>query len=216
MAHASATPRRERREPGEVFGSGFSLFADMLLVGLLTSLACLPVVTAPAAFAAASATLRQAAGNSVQVRAGTYGAHLRAHLSARSAALGLVPPLLAVVVLIDAALMRTALPGAAVMAPALALLVLGAAVVALRAAALETPHPLSAREALLRSAADPRGTLLLAGAVILGGLLAWSIPLLIPLLPGPLAFAATVVDLRSPADLRSPTDPRAPVDALEN
>ncbi|WP_413105319.1 hypothetical protein [Streptomyces sp. Inha503] len=210
MAHVSATPRRERREAGEVFGSGFSLFADMLLVGLLTSLACLPVVTAPAAFAAASATLRQAAGNGVQVRAGTYGAHFRAHLSARSAALGLVPPVLAAVVLIDAALMRTALPGAAVMAPALALLVLGAAVVALRAAALETPHPLSAREALLRSAADPRGTLLLAGAVILGGLLAWSIPLLIPLLPGPLAFAATVVDLRSPMD------PRSPADALEN
>lgn len=202
MAHAPIAPRRERREPGEVFGSGFTLFADMLLIGLLTSLACLPVVTAPAAFAAASATLRQAAGDGVQVRAGTYGAHLRAALSARSAALGLVPPLLAVVVLIDAALMRAALPGAAVMAPALALLVLGATVVALRATALETPHVLSAREALLRSAADPRGSLLLAGAVILSGLLAWSIPLLVPLLPGPLAFAATVVDLRSPADVQ--------------
>ncbi|AGP52056.1 hypothetical protein M271_02105 [Streptomyces rapamycinicus NRRL 5491] len=200
MAHAPIAPRRERREPGEVFGSGFSLFADMLLVGLLTSAACLPVVTAPAAFAAASATLRQAADNRVQVRTGTYGAHLRARLSARSAALGLVPPLLAVVVLIDAALMRAALPGAAVMAPALALLVLGATVVALRATAIEAPHPLSAREALLRSAADPLGSLLLAGAVLLGALLAWSIPLLIPLLPGPLAFAATVVDLRSPAD----------------
>ncbi|MCC4313759.1 hypothetical protein [Streptomyces malaysiensis] len=200
MAHAPIAPPRERREPGEVFGSGFTLFADMLLIGLLTSLACLPVVTAPAAFAAASATLRRAVGNGVQVRAGTYIAHLRAHLSARSAALGLVPPLLAVVVLIDAALMRAALPGAAVLAPALALLILGATVVALRAAALEAPHALSAREALLRSAANPRGSLLLAGAVLLSGLLAWSIPLLIPLLPGPLAFAATVVDLRSPAD----------------
>ncbi|MGW7616069.1 hypothetical protein ACWGLG_09395 [Streptomyces antimycoticus] len=200
MSHAPIAPRRERREPGEVFGSGFTLFADMLLIGLLTSLACLPVVTAPAAFAAASATLRQAAGNGVQVRAGTYGAQLRAQLSVRSAALGLVPPLLVGVVLIDAALLRAALPGAAVMAPALALLVLGAAVVALRATALETPHGLAAREALVRSAADPRGSLLLAGAVILSGLLAWSIPLLVPLLPGPLAFAATVVDLRSPAD----------------
>ncbi|WP_206282188.1 extracellular solute-binding protein [Streptomyces rhizosphaericus] len=92
-----------------------------------------------------------------------------------------------------------ALPGAAVMAPVLALLVLGATVVALRATALRAPHPLSAREALLRSAADPRGSLLLAGAVFLGALLAWSIPLLVPLLPGPLAFAATVVDLRSDA-----------------
>ncbi|OPF80949.1 hypothetical protein VT50_0210380 [Streptomyces antioxidans] len=201
MARTPTAPPRERREPGEVFGPGFSLFADMLLVSLLTSAACLPVVTAPAAFAAASATLRRAAGGTVQVRAGTYGTHLRAQLSARSVALGLVPPLLAVVVLIDAALMRAALPGAAVMAPALTLLVLGATVVALRATALPAPHLLSAREALLRSAADPRGSLLLAAAVVFGALLAWSIPLLVPLLPGPLAFAATVVDLRSPADV---------------
>ncbi|MZD06830.1 hypothetical protein GTW43_17245 [Streptomyces sp. SID5785] len=202
MAHAPVAPRRERRErrePGELFGAGFSLFADMLLVGLLTSLACLPVVTAPAAFAAASAALRRTAAHGVQLRAGTYLTELRAHLSVRSLALGLLPPVLALIVLVDAALVRAALPGAAVMAPALALLVLGAAVLALRASALCAPHRLSAREALLRAAADPRGTLLLTGAVLLSVVLAWAIPLLLPLLPGPLAFAATAVDLRAQA-----------------
>ncbi|MGW6142609.1 hypothetical protein [Streptomyces sp. NPDC055140] len=114
-------------------------------------------------------------------------------------AAGCVPPLLALVLLIDAALLRSSLPGAAIMSPVLALLTLGAMVVGLRATALEAPYRLSAREGLLRSVADPRGTLLLAGAVLLSVVLAWSIPLLTPLLPGPLAFAATVVALRSPA-----------------
>ncbi|MGW6158647.1 carbohydrate ABC transporter permease [Streptomyces sp. NPDC055144] len=123
----------------------------------------------------------------------------RAHLTARVLAAGCVPPLLALVLLIDAALLRSSLPGAAVMSPVLALLTLGAMVVGLRATALEAPYRLSAREGLLRSVADPRGTLLLAGAVLLSVVLAWSIPLLTPLLPGPLAFAATVVALRSPA-----------------
>ncbi|MEW2544708.1 hypothetical protein AB0910_02830 [Streptomyces sp. NPDC047002] len=189
-------PPGERRDPGEVFGGGFTLFADMLLVGLLTSLACLPVVTAPAAFAAASATLRGAAHSGVPVRAAGYTGHLRAHLSARSLACGLVPPALAVLLLLDASLLASPLPGARLLAPVLVLLVLGAAVVALRTTALEAPHRLSAREGLLRAAADPRGSLLLAGGALLAGVLAWSIPLLVPLLPGPLAFAATVVDLR--------------------
>ncbi|MER7202366.1 hypothetical protein CG723_13990 [Streptomyces sp. CB01635] len=208
MTHAPTAPTtsskssrdsRDRREPGEVFGPGFSLFADVLLVGLLTTAACLPVVTAPAAFAAASTALRQSAVHGLPVRAGTYVAHLRAHMTARVLAAGCVPPLLALVLLIDAALLRSSLPGAAVMSPALALLTLGVMVVGLRATALEAPHRLSAREGFFRSVADPRGSLLLAGAVLLSLLLAWSIPLLAPLLSGPLAFAATVVGLRSTA-----------------
>ncbi|WP_329459570.1 hypothetical protein [Streptomyces sp. NBC_01497] len=186
-----------RREPGEIFGNGFTLFADMLLVGLLTSAACLPVVTAPAAFAAASATLRPATGLGAPVRTTTYLTHLRAFLSVASLAAGLLPPVLVAIVLVDVGLLDSALPGAHAVAIALVLLVLGTTVVALRACALEAPHRLSVREGLLRSAADPRGTLLLAGGALLAALLAWSIPLLIPLLPGPLAFAATVVDIRS-------------------
>ncbi|MFE9610830.1 hypothetical protein [Streptomyces sp. NPDC006012] len=197
MTQVSSPSAKGRREPGEVFGNGFTLFADMLLVGLLTSATCLPVVTAPAAFAAASATLRPAAGHGAPVGTAAYLAHLRARLSVASLAGGLLAPVLVVILLIDMGLLDSALPGAPAVALALVLLVLGAAVVALRATALQAPHRLSVREALLRSAADPRGTLLLAAGVVLAGLLAWSIPLLIPLLPGPLAFAATVVDIRS-------------------
>ncbi|MEU1870052.1 MULTISPECIES: hypothetical protein [unclassified Streptomyces] len=196
MTQVPALPPSEGREPGEVFSSGFTLFADMLLVGLLTAVACLPVVTAPAAFAAASATLRRAVEDQAPVDTGTYARHLRARLTRGSLAGGLAVPLLACVLLVDSALARTTLPGADLMAPALALLTLGSAVLALRATALPPPHALSPREALVRSLADLRGTLLLAGAVVLAALLAWSIPVLIPLLPGPLVFAATAVDLR--------------------
>jgi uncharacterized membrane protein YesL len=206
QASSPAAPAaHDRREPGELFGNGFSLFADMLLVGLLTSVACLPIITAPAAFGAASATLRPITGHGAPVRTTAYVAHLRAHLSAASLAGGLLAPALAVILVIDAGLLDSALPGAHAVAVALVLLVLGAAVVALRASALQVPRRLSVREALLRSAADPRGSLLLAGGALLAGLLAWSMPLLIPLLPGPLAFAATVVDIRSTPNHRSGT-----------
>ncbi|RFU82613.1 hypothetical protein DY218_31710 [Streptomyces triticagri] len=196
MAQASAATRGARREPGEVFGPGFTLFADMLLVGVLTTLACLPVVTVPAAFAAASATLRQTAGDGLQIKVGTYTGHLRDLLSPRTLVAGLALPVLFLVLLTDAALVRSGLPGARVVAPALALLALGAAVVGLRATALDEPHQLSLGKALSRCSADLMGALLLAAAVLLAALIAWSTPLLLPLLPGPLAFAATVVDLR--------------------
>ncbi|MGP3776951.1 hypothetical protein ACTWJ8_39575 [Streptomyces sp. SDT5-1] len=202
MTHTPVAPRgagRQQREPGEVFGGGFALFADMLLVGLLTSVACLPVVTAPAAFTAASVTLRDTVGGGVQVSVRGYVERLRALLSWRALVAGLVPPLLGVVLILDGRLVGSGLPGAALMAPALLLLALGAAVVGLRATALEPPHQLSAREGFVRTLADPRGSLLLAAAVALAVLLVWAMPVLVPLLPGPLAFAATAVALRSPA-----------------
>ncbi|WP_353940644.1 hypothetical protein ABII15_02830 [Streptomyces sp. HUAS MG91] len=196
MARTVTAPPR-RREPGEVFGAGFTMFADMLLMGLLTTLACLPVVTAPAAFAAASGTLRRAAETGTPADLGGFVRRLRARTTVRSLAAGLLLPLVAVVVLVDAALLRGDLPGAAVMAPALVLLTLGAAVTALRCTALPENNQLSLRAGLLRTLGDARGSALLLAAVILAGLLMWSTPLLVPLLPGPLAFAATVVDLRA-------------------
>ncbi|MCL2728476.1 MAG: hypothetical protein FWE15_00455 [Actinomycetia bacterium] len=199
MSHVPADTRRARREPGEVFGSGFTLFADMLLVGVVTAVACLPVVTAPAALSAACAVLRRTAGTGVQVKVGDLVAELRARLTLPALAKGLAPPAFGALFLLDVALLRSGLPGASVMAPVLLLLALGAAAVGLRAVALDVPHRLSGREALTRSLADPRGTALLSGAVVLAALLGWAMPVLLPLLPGPLAFAATAVDLRAPA-----------------
>ncbi|MER5948108.1 hypothetical protein ABT127_18840 [Streptomyces sp. NPDC001904] len=198
MTRTTTAPVRRGREPGEVFGAGFTMFADMLLIGLLTTLACLPVVTAPAAFAAASGTLRRAAETGTPADLGAFVRRLRAGTTLRTLAAGLLLPIAAVVLLVDAALLRSDLPGAAALAPALVLLALGGAVVALRCTALPEDRRLSPRAGLSRTLDDPRGSALLLAAVILAGLLMWSTPLLLPLLPGPLAFAATVVDLRAP------------------
>ncbi|MGW9459255.1 hypothetical protein ACWG5N_25180 [Streptomyces globisporus] len=194
MERATAPPPADRREPGELFGAGFTLFADMLVLSPATTVASLPVVTAPAAFAAASATLRDSAVDGAAVTARGYLRRLRARLTGRFLAVGLLPPLVLVVVLVDAALVHSALPGAALVAPALALTVLGAAVAGLRAIALDTRLPL--RAGVRRSLADPRGSALLAAGVLLAALLAWAIPLLVPLLAGPLALAAAAVEHR--------------------
>lgn len=194
VERATAPPPADRREPGELFGAGFTLFADMLVLSLATTVASLPVVTAPAAFAAASATLRDSAVDGAAVTARGYLRRLRARLTGRFLAAGLLPPLVLVVVLVDAALVHSALPGAALVAPALAPTVLGAAVAGLRAIALDTR--LRLRAGVRRSLADPRGSALLAAGVLLAALLAWAIPLLVPLLAGPLALAAAAVEHR--------------------
>ncbi|EFL03278.1 MULTISPECIES: hypothetical protein [unclassified Streptomyces] len=185
----------DRREPGEVFGPAFTLFADVLLVSLLTSLCCLPVLTAPAAFAAASATLRETAAGGRSASARAYLVRLRARLVPRSLLLGLLVPAFVVAVRADLALAGGDLPGRALVGPALVVLALGAGVLLLRASA--APGPVTARTAWQRAAADPHGSLLLVAALVLAALIAWSMPLLLPLLPGPLAFAATAVDLRA-------------------
>ncbi|WP_335984095.1 hypothetical protein [Streptomyces sp. CA2R106] len=192
----AAVSRRAHREPGEVFGAGFTLFADMLLVGVVTAVACLPVVTAPAALSAASAALRRSAATGVQVKAGDLLAGLRERLTSSALTKGLLPPAFAVLLLLDERLLRAGLPGAGLMAPVLLLLAVGAAAVGLRAVALDGPHRLCGRQALARSLADPRGTALLAAAAVLAAVLVWAMPVLLPLLPGPLALAATAVDVR--------------------
>ncbi|XDO63811.1 hypothetical protein HEP84_03615 [Streptomyces sp. RLB1-33] len=50
---------------------------------------------------------------------------------------------------------------------------------------------------MTRSVADPAGCALIAAAIALCVAFLWMLPLLAPLLPGPLAFAITAVELRT-------------------
>ncbi len=77
------------REPGEIFGPRMTLFADVLSVGLATAVACLPLVTAPAALSSACAVLR-GAGKGQPATAGRYFAVLRRRLRAGDLAAGAV------------------------------------------------------------------------------------------------------------------------------
>ena len=198
----------QRREPGELFGPRFTLFADMLAVGVAAAVASLPVITAPTAFAAACAVLRRSIREDRPVSMGEYVAEFRAHGLRRVLLAGVTVLAAVTLVVLDLALAGAGLPGARPMSWALTALAVAGLVVALRAAA----DPEVARgwrpalnRAGARSVADPVGCALIVTAVGLCVAFVWMLPLLALLLPGPLAFAITAVELRGepPADVGS-------------
>ncbi len=189
----------QRREPGELFGPTFTLFADMLAVGLTTTVASLPLFTAPTALAAACTVLRRSIREDRPVGVGEYVAEFRAHGLRRVLLAGVTVFAAVTLVLLDLALAGAGLPGARPMSWALTALAAAGLVVALRAAA----DPEVARgwvpalnRALTRSVTDPAGCALIATAVGLCAAFLWMLPLLALLLPGPLAFAVRAVEAR--------------------
>lgn len=152
----------------------FSLFADCLLAGLLVALTTIGVVTAYPGFVAACHSFQDIGG---------YGRRLRQALP--GAPLGLL-------LILDFTAVATGVPGAI---PATVV----AAVLLMRAAHLWRPGAswfgllrLAARE----SAADPRGTLLLAAAAVAAAGVVVLVPMTAFLIGGVLALA-TVASCRA-------------------
>ncbi|GAB3902712.1 hypothetical protein GCM10029964_093580 [Kibdelosporangium lantanae] len=161
--------------------SRFAFAADCLLVGLYVTLAALPLVTAPAAFAAACHVVclwRHGSG------ARFWPAFRR--LIRPSLAAGLVFPLVVVWFVVNLVL---PVPGhwvvVAVSCVAFAVLVRAAAVVGTTG----VPWAPALRQAV---GARPGDILLVTAAVVVLGVLAWAVPPLAALVGGPLALAATV------------------------
>ncbi|AXK37604.1 hypothetical protein DVA86_24065 [Streptomyces armeniacus] len=189
-----------------MFGPRFALFADMLAVGITTAVVCLPVVTAPAALAAACSVLRGAIREDRTVTVGRYAAALRAHGLPRTLAAGATVLGVAALLGLDLLLARAGLPGAPAVSAALAVLAAAALVVGLRAAAdpaAAASWRTALRNASARAVADPGGCVLTAVAVVLCGAFVWMLPLLAPLVLGPLAFAVTVIELRATGNSRT-------------
>ncbi|MFJ8635667.1 hypothetical protein [Streptomyces sp. NPDC093568] len=186
------------REAGEVFGPRMTLFADVLSVGLATAVACLPLLTAPAALSTACAVLRGTRGGQ-PATAGRYFALLRRRLRAGDLAAGALAPAGALLVAADLALAGAGLPGGAAFAVTAAVIGAGALVVGLRACA--RPESLTDWRTAVRGAAgdavrDPGGSGLVLLAVATACLCAWMLVPLAFLAPGPLALAVTAVDVR--------------------
>jgi len=186
------------REPGEVFGPRMTLFADMLSVGLLTALLCLPLVTVPAALSTACAVLRGGAAGR-PATAGRYLEVLRRRLRPGDLAAGGVFLTGALLAVADLALAGAGLPGAPVFAVVASVIAAGALVVGLRACA--RPESLTDWRAALREAArdavrDTGGSALVLLAVAAAVASAWMLVPLAFLTPGPLALALTAVDVR--------------------
>jgi hypothetical protein len=184
------------REPGELFGPRFALFADVLVLGLATTVAALPLLTAPAAMSTACVVLERRVHHDEPATVAHYAATLRARLRpgdllAGAAALGGVALLL-----LNAAITGAGLPGAAVIRPALALAGVFAVVVLLRACA--RPESLTSWRRALPAAADDAlrhagGSAVLLLAVATAAACAWAFPPLALLVAGPLALAARAV-----------------------
>lgn len=187
-----------RREAGEIFGPRMTLFADVLSVGLVTALACLPLVTVPAALSTACAVLRGTRAGE-PVTAGRYLRLLRRRLRTGDLGVGAVALAGALLFVADLALARAGLPGAPAFAVAAAGIGACALVLGLRCCA--RPESVTDWRAALRAAAedarrDVGGDALLLLAVAAAVLCAWMMLPLAFLAPGPLALALTAVDLR--------------------
>ncbi|MET9498496.1 hypothetical protein [Streptomyces sp. NPDC006552] len=176
---------------------GFSVFAECLLTGVWIALASLPLVTAPAAFAAGSRHLHRHLGHHPASHR-EFTADLRR--AARHGWLaGLAGLAVCAAVWTDLRVARSGLPGGRLAAAVAVLALLGTAVTVLRAAAVWEPGahwrtllPAAAR----RTVRAPAGSLLLvcglAVVLLCAGFLA---PLAVPAL-GILAAAAVAVEER--------------------
>jgi hypothetical protein len=186
------------REAGEVFGPRMTLFADVLSVGLATAVACLPLLTAPAALSTACAVLRGAREDQ-PATAGRYFALLRRRLRTGDLAAGALALTGVMLLAADLALARAGLPGGAVFAVTAAGIGAGAGPQAGHESARPeslTDWPTALREAARDCVRDVGGSGLVLLAVATAALCAWMLVPLAFLAPGPLALALTAVDLR--------------------
>ncbi|MBP2477914.1 putative membrane protein YesL [Crossiella equi] len=173
------------------------MLADTVLLGLLVALVSLPVLTLPAAFAAAcGVAARWRAGESPALWPAfrhTLRERLSRHLLAGAATL-VVCVLLALNLQLLVAL---ELPGGVVLrwlTGLLSLLLL--ALMALTAAFVGTTGDgwlVSTRRAYSHGVLRPGLLLLLGGALAAAGVLVWALPPLLLVVAGPLALAATSV-----------------------
>ncbi|MEW1717998.1 hypothetical protein [Streptomyces sp. NPDC093109] len=186
------------REPGEIFGPRATLFADVLSIGVVTAVVCLPLVTVPAALSTACAVLRGVRSGR-PVTAGRYLALLRRRPWTGDLAAGAVALAGAALLVADLALAGAGLPGARAFSVVAALVGVAALVVAGRACA--RPESAGGWRTAVRCAApdavrDPGGSALVVLALVTAALCAWMMPPLAFLAPGPLALALTAIDVR--------------------
>ncbi|GGZ78840.1 hypothetical protein [Streptomyces bluensis] len=189
---------RTTREAGEIFGPRMTLFADVLSIGFATAVACLPLVTAPAALSTACAVLRGVREDR-PATAGRYFTLLGRRLRVGDLAAGTVALAGVLLALADLALAGAGLPGAPAFALAAAAISASAAVVGLRACGRPesvTDWPAAVRAAARDTVRDTGGSALVLLALAAAALCAWALPPLLFLVPGPLAMALTAVHVR--------------------
>ncbi|MEU8969863.1 hypothetical protein AB0D11_11380 [Streptomyces monashensis] len=175
----------------------FAAFAESLLTGVWIAVACLGVVTYPAAFAAGARHLRRRTGHRAGGRR-EFAADFRAALRG-GWAVGLGGWAVPALAWLEVRAVRAGLPGGPLVGAAGLLALIGVAVAGLRAAAVWAPGvrwcPLLA-QAGRRTVLDPAGSFLLVGGAVLTVCSALLIaPLAVPVL-GAVTAAAVAVEER--------------------
>lgn len=207
MTGARRATRRARRVRPEADGSvlrwpgaaqRFALFGEVLWVGALMAIVCLPVVTWPAAVAAGAAHLRRFLAAEATPAAEFFRDARRAMPGALGA--GAATTALVAIVGVDLVLLAGGgLPGGMPLAALVA--AVGAAVLVLTLLAASLWSPGTPWWPLLRisprvARADPSGTAYTVAALGLAATIVWQfLPLVIPVL-GMLAFALVAVGER--------------------
>ncbi|KRD14913.1 MULTISPECIES: hypothetical protein [unclassified Streptomyces] len=195
MAQTRVKARFSRRE--SVFGERFAVFAECLLTGVWIAVACLGVVTYPAAFAAGARHLRRRTrheNGGLREFAADFRAAVRGGW-----AVGLAGWAAAAAVWMDVLAVRAGLPGGPFVGAVGVLALIGLAVALLRAAAVWTPG--SAWRALVadagrRTVLDPAGSfLVVCGLAVVTLSALFVLPLAVPVL-GAVAAAAVAVEQR--------------------
>ncbi len=178
-------------------GPRLAATAETLLVGVLVCAASLPLVTALAAAGAGAAALEEFAGSGTPVRVRRFAALLRSALADPVA--WAVPPLLAVVGVLDALAIAGGLPGRAIIGPVL-VFAGGAALVICTAGAARWRPGGRWSSALMDGAdavrSDPVGSVLILGAWAVVVLVTSAEPAFAVIAPGLVVLAAVAVRRR--------------------
>ncbi|OAH14221.1 hypothetical protein [Streptomyces jeddahensis] len=195
-AHKARQKARKASQES-VLAERFGLFAECLLTGVWITVAALPLVTYPAAFAAGARHLRRRIaheGGGLREFAGDFR-----HAVRRGWLAGLAGWAAAAVVWVDVQAVRAGLPGGRLVAAVGIFALIGLVVAGLRAAAVWEAGA-SWRTLLAaagrRTVLDPAGSFLLVGGLVVVAVSAWvTPPLAVPVL-GAVAAAAVAVEKR--------------------
>ncbi|CAM5278507.1 hypothetical protein [Streptomyces atroolivaceus] len=195
----TTAPRVAGREPRTGLMRHLELPAEVLFIGVLVSIASLPLVTSLAAAGAGATLLREMTETERTPTVRRFGALLVESLRQPTA---LLAPTAAVAVAgLDLLALAAGVPGGRVVGVLTALALIFVVLVGLRSAARWRPG--TAWRAALSGAAesvarDWKGSLMLVGAVVVLGVVAFEVPAFTVILPGLLVLAAVAVEGRSP------------------
>ena len=194
----------------------FALFAETILAGVIVLLLSVPLVTAPAAYAAGVAHLERHLGGRDDSLRSLWGNFRRALPG--SWKMGITTAVAAVVIVLNLLLALVGqLPGRAVILPATLILAAAGAVLFLRIAAnwsggvnwsgdadqqpADVPGPerwaLAYSQAKADGLRDWTGSLLLLAAVFMTVVFVWMLQALFVIVPGTLVLAAAAIKIRS-------------------